>query len=88
MQERIDGLQSEIKGYYENVGEVNEYFRAIAPLLHGTSIRDVFGKIERGDIRSCYLECAPAWGIINKIAKAVGEMFPYLEMRNRPKWGC
>ena len=56
MQEKIDGLQSEIKGYYENVGDLNEYFKAIAPLLHGTSIRDVFGKIERGDIRSCYLD--------------------------------
>ena len=84
LQVKIDGLEAELKGYYENAGEINEYFKAIAPLLHGTSIRDVFGvSVDRKGIRQCYLECAPAWGIINKIAKAVGEMFPYLELRRR-----
>ena len=81
---RIRALEEEVKGYYENTGgEVNEYFRAIAPLLKGLSIRDVFSKIGRDDLRNCYETCAPAYGIINKIAKAVGEMFTYLELQRK-----
>ena len=83
MQEQIDGLQGELKGYYENVGEINDYFKAIAPMLSGTSIRDVFGKLDREGIRACYMGCAPVYGIIHKIAVAVGEMFPYLELRKK-----
>ena len=83
MQAKIDGLQRELKGYYENVGDINEYFKAIAPLLSGVSIRDAFSKLDRGGIRACYEGCAPVYGIINKIAVAVGEMFPYLELRRR-----
>ena len=81
---KINALETEVKGYYENgAGEVNEYFRAIAPLLKGLSIRDVFSKIGRDDLRNCYETCAPAYGVINKIAKAVGEMFPYLELQRK-----
>ena len=80
---KIQALQQEVKGYYENVGEVNEYFKAIAPLLQGLSIRDVFSEIDRKSLRTCYETCAPAYGIINKIAKAVGEVFPYLELQRK-----
>lgn len=80
---KIDSLEGEVKGYYENAADVNEYFKAIAPLLQGFSVRDNFLDIGRLDIKSCYEGCAPAYGIINKIAKAVGEMFPFLELVRR-----
>ena len=81
---KIRALEEQVKGYYENGGgEVNEYFKAIAPLLKGMSIRDVFSSIGRGNLLDCYETCAPAYGIINKIAKAVGEMFTYLELQRK-----
>lgn len=81
---KVNALESEVKGYYENGGaEVNAYFKAIAPLLKGLSVRDVFTKVGRDDLRNCYETCAPAYGIINKIAKAVGEMFCYLELQRK-----
>ena len=82
LQRKIDALETQVKGYYENSGsEINEYFKAIAPLLTGYSIRDRFGRINRVNIQECYESCAPAYGVINKIAKAVGEVFPYLELQ-------
>ena len=83
LQSKIDALETQVKGYYENSGsEINEYFKAIAPLLTGYSIRDRFGRINRVNIQECYESCAPAYGVINKIAKAVGEVFPYLELQD------
>lgn len=83
LQTKITALEGEVKGYYENTQDMNEYFRAIAPLLQGFSIRDAFLNMDRVNIKACYETCAPAYGIINKIAKAVGEVFPYLELRDR-----
>jgi len=83
---KIDTLESEVKGYYENAAgteDANKYFKAIAALLQGDSIRDAFVGIGRVDIKACYENCGPAYGIINKIAKAVGELFPYLELVDR-----
>ena len=80
---KINALESEVKGYYENVDELNAYFRSIAPLLQGLTVRDVFCSIDRKSLQACYETCAPAYGIINKIAKAVGEMFPYLELQRK-----
>lgn len=80
---KIAALETELKGYYENAGEVNAYFKALAPLLQGLSVRDVFSCVDRKSLQTCYETCAPAYGIINKIAKAVGEMFPYLELQRK-----
>lgn len=83
LQEKVRSLEAEVKGYYENTGAVNDYFKAIAPLLQGFSVRGGFASVTRDSIQRCYEGCAPAYGIINKIAKAVGEVFPYLELRER-----
>ena len=84
LQSKIDSLEGQVKGYYENsTTNINEYFKAIAPLLQGFSIRDRFGSVNRVNIQQCYEGCAPAYGIINKIAKAVGEVFPYLEIQEK-----
>ena len=83
LENKITDLETQVKGYYENTGDINEYFQAIAPLLQGFSVRDQFLDIKRINIQRCYEGCAPAYGIINKIAKAVGDLFPYLEMQDR-----
>ena len=78
---KISGLEAEVKGYYENRDAGNAYFKAIAPLLEGMDLEQIDTTIKRSDLKSAYETNAPAFGIINKIAKAVGEMFTYLELQ-------
>lgn len=80
---KITALEAQVKGYYENQEAGNAYFAAIAPLLQGMDLEDINAAIKRADLKHAYETNAPAWGIINKIAKAVGEMFTFLELQ---KW--
>lgn len=80
---KIEALETEVKGYYENQKAGNAYFAAIADLLNGMDLGDFNAAIKRSDLKKTYETNAPAWGIINKIAKAVGEMFTFLELQ---KW--
>lgn len=80
LRDKAEALENEIKGYYENTDARNQYFRGIATLLKGMDIPDLFASIKRGDLRNVYESCGPAYGIINRIAKAVGDMFAYLEL--------
>lgn len=79
---KIAALEAEVKGYYENQEAGNAYFAAIADLLKGFTVDDVDNTIKRSELKEAYETNAPAWGIVNKIAKAVGEMFTYLELRH------
>ena len=74
-------LQEEVKGYYENEKAGNAYFASIADLLKGLVMEDFNAAIKRSDLKAAYENNAPAYGIINKIANAVGEMFTYLELQ-------
>ena len=78
---KINALETELKGYYENKKAGNAYFAAIADLLKGVSMEDISADIKRSELKHAYETNAPAWGIINKIAKAVGEMFTYIELQ-------
>ena len=78
---KISALEAELKGYYENEKAGNTYFEAIAPLLKGMDLENFSAAIKRSELKEAYETNAPAWGIINKIAKAVGEMFTYLELQ-------
>lgn len=80
LRDKAMALEAELKGYYENAEADNAYFRGIAKLLQGNDIPDVFAAIKRDDLRKVYESCGPAYGIINRIAKATGEMFRYLEL--------
>lgn len=78
---KIAALEAEVKGYYENQKANNAYFKSIADLLKGMSLGDFSGKVKRDQLQSVYESNGPAYGIINKIAGAVGEMFTYLELQ-------
>lgn len=78
---KIAALEAEVKGYYENAKAGNAYFEAIAPLLRGLDLEGFNNAIKRSELKEAYETNAPAWGIINKISKAVGEMFTYLELQ-------
>ena len=79
---KIAALEAEVKGYYENAKAGNAYFEAIAPLLRGLDLEGINNAIKRSELKEAYETNAPAWGIINKISKAVGEMFTYLELQH------
>lgn len=81
-------LQQEVKGYYENEKAGNQYFAAIADLLRGMDLGDINAAIKRSELKAAYETNGPAFGIINKIAKAVGEMFTFLELQQwkNGKW--
>ena len=85
---KIEALETELKGYYENEKAGNAYFASIADLLKGMDMEDLTAAIKRSDLKHAYETNAPAWGIINKIAKAVGEMFTFLELQhwNGKEW--
>lgn len=74
-------LSEELKGYYENEKAGNAYFASIADLLKGMDMEDMNARIKRSELKAAYENNAPAYGIINKIASAVGEMFTYLELQ-------
>ena len=80
-----EALAAELKGYYENTEADNAYFRGIAPLLQGEDIPDLFTQVSRSKLRSVYESCGPAYGIINRIANATGEMFRFLELYDLKK---
>ena len=82
-----EALETELKGYYENTDTGNAYFKGIAPLLQGEDIPDMFLQINRGKLKAVYESCGPAYGIINRIAKATGEMFRYLELYDMKREG-
>ena len=83
LETKITALEGQVKGFYENTDQNNQYFRSIASLLKGFSIPDTFQAVNRLSLKEAYEGNGPAFGIISKIAKAVGEMFPYLELRDR-----
>ena len=78
---KISGLETEVKGYMENAKAGNQYFMAIAPLLKGMDMDNITHALKRSELKEAYETNAPAFGIINRIARAVGEMFPYLELQ-------
>ena len=80
--DKINALESQVKGYYENQKAGNAYFKSIADLLKGMDMESLGAALKRSDLKKAYETNAPAWGIINKIAKAVGEMFTFLELQH------
>lgn len=78
---KINALEGEVKGYYENRDNMNAYFKAIAPLLKGPDLDSFTKSITRQELKRVYETNGPAYGIINKIARATGEMFSCLELQ-------
>ena len=70
LEAKVTALEGEVKGYYENAQANNAYFKAITPLLKGMTLDDTLGELNRLELKKCYETNGPAYGIVNKIAKA------------------
>ena len=74
MKEKIEGLQSELKSANANSG-LN-----VITLSGDSAFQSLVASVDRGKIKKVYESCGPAYGIINKIAGAVGEVSRYLDL--------
>ena len=81
MEARIKAIeQIEQKGYYTpDDNEANEYLRRLLRLMAGTI---EFKTWERNDLYMAYRTCSAAYGIIDRIARAVGECSQYIELQD------
>ena len=80
-EKEYDGLKREIKGYYDNANEVNEYLKAINTHLKGRKLPPVT-PMARTQIRDAYETSASVMGVVNYIAENVGEVAQYLERQD------
>lgn len=75
-----DALQTEIKGYFEQVEESNQYLAALQKqLANGLRLPNIVN-IDREGIRRAYETSAPVMGVVNYIAENVGEVANYFEL--------
>ena len=81
-EKEYDGLKREIKGYYDNANEVNEYLKAINTHLKGRKLPPVT-PMARTQIRDAYETSASVMGVVNYIAENVGEVAQYLELQDK-----
>ena len=79
--EALDSLKTEIKGFYAQTAEVNEYFQAIQRQLKGLDMGKI-GPITRDGLKDAYETIAPVMGVINYIADGVGDVSKYIELRD------
>lgn len=80
MEARLDQRieQIEQKGYYQpDDNEANEYLRRLLQMMAGTI---EFKAFKRKDLYNAYRTCSAAFGIIDRIARAVGECAQYIEL--------
>jgi len=76
IEQRIDEIEQ--KGYYQpNDNEANEYLQRLLRYMAGTI---EFKTYERQDLYIAYRTCSAAFGIIDRIARAVGECSAYIEL--------
>lgn len=80
-EKEYNGLKTEVKGYYDNVNEMNEYLRAIDSHLKGKKLAPM-SPMGREQIRDAYRTSAAVMGVVNYIAENVGEVARYLELQD------
>lgn len=75
----IQALRNEIKGFYGEVGEnaANVYLQAIANCTRGLELPPIT-EMDRMTIKKFYQQSAPVQGVVNYIARNVGEVMQYL----------
>lgn len=76
------GLKAEVKGFYDSQNEINEYFRAIEPLMKGRKLGPM-SVMSRTAIRDAYTNNAAVQGVVNYIADNAGEVARYLELQDK-----
>lgn len=85
LEHNLVALDAELKGYYENrdaAAARNKFFDSLASRFTGNEISDAFATVDRVRLKEVYETNGPAFGIINKIARAVGDCFTYLELQD------
>lgn len=79
---KVEQLTQEVKGYYDQNNEFNEYFKAISQALNRNELPPM-DVIDRNEIMRLYERSAPVQGVVNMIADNVGEVMRYLELKDK-----
>ena len=74
-----NALQTELKGFYDDRNQQNQYFKLIRDGLRGLDMAPVLA-VDRLKIKEIYETSAPVQGVVNYIADNVGEVLRYLEL--------
>lgn len=73
----LESLRQEVKGFYDNQNELNKLFRQMFP--YGGEMVE-FASFNRAKLLDCYKNTDSVFGLINRIAKRVGELHKYIEL--------
>ena len=77
--QKVDDAKLEAKGYYDELNEANEYFKAIQQQINRIELPPM-KEVSRQDIKDIYETSAPVQGVVSLIADSVAEIFKYLEL--------
>lgn len=78
LKKEVESLRGEIKGFYDNESnEVNKLIKQMFP--YGGQMVE-FSSFNRGKLLECYKNTDSVFGLINRIAKRVGELGKYVEL--------
>lgn len=80
----IESLRSEMKGFYDDISNNanNEHLKAIAACTRGLELPP-FQELDRMKIQQYYRQSAPVQGVVNYIARNVGEVMQYLMLTSK-----
>lgn len=78
---KVEELTQEVKGFYDQNNELNEYFKAISFALNRNELPPV-EDIDRAEIKNIYRKSLAVQGVVNLIADNVGEVMRYLELQD------
>lgn len=78
LKREVESLNAEIKGFYENENnEANKLLRQMFP--YGGQMVE-FSTFNRGALLECFKNTDSVYGLIDRIAKRVGELGKYIEL--------
>lgn len=76
---KAEGARLELKGYYDENNEQNDYLKAVALAMKRTELAPA-SVLSRDQIRDLYTTSLAVQGVVNYIADNVGEVARYLEL--------
>ena len=77
LKRKVESLEGEIKGFYDNSNEQNKLFKQM--FTYGGQMVE-FSSFNRAMLLDCYRNTDSVFGLINRIAKRVGELHKYIEL--------
>ena len=83
LQSENAAMRAELKGYYDQGANIdNQFFKMLDSRLRTLELPPLL-PVSREQIKDCYETSAPVMGVVNRIARAVGDVSRYLELTDK-----